>query len=181
MTDAFVNPSVILRGFSEGLVGAAELALEIARIILEGNRQEAAASRPLRTQDMGDRWSIYGTDPGHPDLVSMTIQKCNAAILSINDELPCALPTAGTAERFAAALVQAQGGKEELDQQRPFSIIDKDGNWIITGSRNSNRSAAGPGCFRLNVQKRNAQVLDISTEWVLEILPEVRSLLESYR
>ena len=108
----------------------------------------------------------------------MEIRKLDAAILSLGVPNPLEmLSSMPIVEKFAAILAEDAGDADELRQQLPFAVTDHGDTWLVRGSRNQNRMVEGPGRFHLEVQKRDARVLDMCFEGVLHTPPEVKEAL----
>jgi hypothetical protein len=50
----------------------------------------------------------------------------------------------------------------------PLTVSDEGSTWLIQGSFNRDHANEGPGPFKLEVQKRDAKVLDMGFEWILK-------------
>jgi len=87
-----------------------------------------------------------------------------------------AVETPGLAKTFAM-LVLRSASQEGVNEQLPLSVSDQGDTWLVQGSLNRDRAAEGPGPFKLEVQKRDAKVVDIGFEWVLKVPPEVQAAI----
>jgi len=171
--------------FDGGIVNNATIASRIAHLILESliGSTELLANMPLRVTDRADKWSIRGNQeagssvPGSCDL---EIRKRDAEVVVLSDQqTPDLLSDPPAAEKFASAVLVNAAGEEELSRQSPLIVDDKGETWRVRGSGNANRAVEGPGPFELEVQKRDARVLDMWFEWVLNTPPEVQVLLRT--
>lgn len=181
--DSDLNMAVIAL-FDGGVVNNANIAARLARLILEPliGAAELAANLPLRVEDRGDNWAIQGSReaPGRPGACDLDIRKRDAAVLVSGDrparDLLC---DPALAEAFAAAALENANGDEELRRQMPLVVSDQGEIWRVRGSHNADRAVEGPGPFHLEVQKRDARVLDMWSEWVLHTPPDVQALLRA--
>lgn len=179
MTD-IARPSVLLRGFDGGIVNNSGIALRLAQIILESliGPQRLTWCSPLQAEDREDRWEIASSNPSASRDCKIEIRKLDAAVVSLGvPNPPEALATAAAIEKFSAALAENEWGQNELRRQLPLAVSDKGDTWLVQGSGNAARDVEGPGPLHLEVQKRDARVLDIWFEWVLPTPPEVKELL----
>jgi hypothetical protein len=160
---------MLLHGFDGGIVNKSDVAFQLAEII----RPTIVEGSPPAIDDRGDQWRISNVNRSH----HLTIRKLDAAVLAVDGEhSPHALPTPKTAEKYTAILVEGNYGDGELERQLPFTILDKGGVWEVIGHGDPNRSGGGSGRFHLEVQKQNAQVLDMSFQWAISMPPEVKNL-----
>ena len=172
--------------FDGGVVNNASIAARLAQLILEPliGASELAANLPLRIEDHGDNWAIRGgrmaSGSGTPRTCDLDIRKLDAAVL-ISGDRPAQdlLGDPALAEKFAAAVLESTNGEEELRQQSPLIVSDQGETWRARGSRGADRTVEGPGPFHLEVQKRDARVLDMWFEWVLHTPPDVQALLRA--
>jgi hypothetical protein len=174
------RPSVVLHGFGGGIVSNSNIGLRLAQIILESviGPQRVALCLPLRAQDRDDRWTTTSDNASDLRNCRIDLRKLDAAVVSLSvDGTPEALPRAEAVEKLAAAIVENSRGSAELSRQLPFAITDKGDTWLVQGSDNAARAAEDPGPFHLEVQKRDARVLDMWFEWVLPTPPEVKELI----
>ena len=182
MSETPDQPSVVLHGFHGGIVNNAKVAQRLATVILNAveGPGRGAACRPLAAKDHGDRWLITCTDSDASNIRSVDIRKSNAAVrfLGIKGP-PQVLPNEDAAEKFAAILAENAGDADEVSQQSPFVVTDRGDAWFVRGSRNADRTFEGP--FRLEVQKRDARVLDMCFEGVLHVPPEVTAALRKQK
>lgn len=180
MTEMPDRPSVVLQGFHGGIVGSADIALRLAQILLQNlvGKARLASCLPLQAHDRGDRWSITGADGEEADACRIDIRKRDAAIAALGIErCPEVLGDPATVEKFAAVLAESAGGPAEPNRQMPFSVANHGATWLVRGSANADRMVEGPGPFRLEVQKRDARVLDMVFEGIIHTPPEVKELL----
>jgi len=160
---------MLLHGFDGGLVREPSVALELARLICPS----VVKGLPPAIDDRGDTWRISSINrSGHDWLI---IRKVDAAV----DAKPSihALPAPKTVEKFAEILIESSYGYNELKQQIPLTIVDKESSWEVLGHGDTGRSDGGSGRFHLEVQKHDARVLDMSFQWSLPIPAEVKILL----
>ena len=171
--------------FDGGIVNNANIASRIAHLILEPliGSTALSANMPLRVTDRADKWSIQGNRAASsavPGSCNLEIRKRDAEVLVLSDQqTQDLLSNPAAAERFASAVLENSAGKEELSRQSPLIVDDKGVTWRVRGSGNANRAIEGPGPFELEVQKRDARVLDMWFGWVLNTLPEVQALLRA--
>jgi len=175
---------MLLGAASGGVVNNAKVASQIAQLLLEPliGATEALVNMPLRVEDRGDRWWITGnrSAAGSDERGAgpIEVRKHDSAILA-----PGAtgnlLGDAASAEKFAATILANAAGVEELRRQSPLIAEDHGDSWRVRGSANAKRVAEGPGPFELLVQKRDARVLDMWFEWVLNTPPDVQSMLRA--
>lgn len=178
MPETADRPSIVLHGFIGGIVNNADIARRLAGIILESRlgANRFATYLPLQVQDCGASWLIKGS--GEAPACSIGIRKRDGAALSLEMENHAdALGGTVAAEKFASALAENAGGAAEASRQLPFAVADNGGSWLVHGSGNADRSVEGVGPFRLEVQKRDARVLDMCFEAVMHTPPEVREAL----
>jgi hypothetical protein len=154
---------MLLHGFDGGIVQEADAALQLARLIFP----TIVEGLPPAIDDRGDQWLISSINHDHHGTNCLTIRKLDAAVLAVEGEHSLhALPTAKTVEKFTTILVKSNYGDGELERQLPFTIVDKGKAWEVLGYGDANRSGDGSGRFHLEVQKHDAQVLDMSFQWV---------------
>jgi hypothetical protein len=176
---------LLLFGFgSGGVVNNAAIASRLARLILEPliGAAELSASLPLSVADRGDKWSVTGNEAvgAGAGACRLEIRKHDAAILGLHNPREIdLLGDPAIAETFAAAILVNAYGEERLREQSPLTVQDKGKSWLVRGSHNIDRAVQGPGPFRIEVQKRDAQVLDTYFEFVMKTPPEVQALLRA--
>lgn len=175
----------VIELFDGGVINNANIALKVANLVQEslGHGNEASARLPINITDRGDSWSVplsgwVGADGGV--VRRLEIRKRDAAIVPA--EGPFArdlLGDAAIAEKFAAAILENAAGTAALGRQAPLTVEDRGETWRIRGSANADRASEGPGPFELEVKKRDARVLDMKFEWVLETPPDVLEMLRA--
>jgi hypothetical protein len=171
--------------FDGGIVNNADIASRIAHLILEHliGSTALSANMPLRVTDRGDKWLIRGNRAASPAVLGscdLEIRKRDAeVVVSSDQQTQDLLSNRAAVERFASAVLENAAGKEELSRQSPLIVDDKGVTWRVRGRGNANRAVEGPGPFELEVQKRDARVLDMWFGWVLNTPPEVQALLRT--
>ncbi len=182
-----VSASILLLGAAQGgVINNRSVAARMAELLFGSllGSTELPANMALQIVDAGDRWSvresIAGPAPQMSKVRDFQIVKIDAAIVPA--EGPFAgdlLGDAAVAEKFAAAILENAAGTAELRRQAPLTVEDRGETWRIRGSANADRASEGPGPFELEVQKRDARVLDMKFEWVLETPPDVLEMLRA--
>jgi hypothetical protein len=115
-------------------------------------------------------------------LCDIEIRKRDAAIRVLSDQgTQYLLDDPAVAEKFGSAVLANAAGESELRRQLPLMVEDKEEIWRVRGSGNADREIEGPGPFLMEVQKRDARVLDMWFEWILDTPPEVDDLLRAPR
>lgn len=183
--DSDLNMAVIAL-FRGGVVNNANIAACLARLIPEPliGAAELAANLPLCVEDRGDSWAIQGSRaaPGASAVraCDLDIGKRDSAVL-VSGVRPARdlLGDPAIAGKFAAAVLENANGAEELRRQSPLVVSDRGESWQVRGSRGADRAVEGPGPFHLEVQKCDARVLNMWTEWVLHTPPDVLALLRA--
>jgi hypothetical protein len=183
-----MKPSILLLEATQGgVVNNAGVAARLAQVILESLAEPNGllTNRPLQVENCNDRWSVKRgrspVDPGRTDAYYMEIFKRDATIfLSSSDNSNQILLTCpSTVQKFAAIIIENARGKAELNRQLPLLIEDKVETWFVNGSGNVDRAVEGPGPCRLEIEKRDARVVDMWFEWILKTPPEAKALLRS--
>lgn len=170
------RPSVVLHGFTGGIVGSATAAVGLAEVMLASRmgRRDLANCLPLLAQDLGDRWLVSSAAQDVGQLCNIEIRKLDAALLSFGVETPSeVLDSAATTKRIAEILVENASGSGELSRQLPFIVIDRGDTWLVRGSRNAERTVEGAGSFHLELRKRDGGVLEMYFVGVLHTPQEV--------
>jgi NTF2 fold immunity protein of polymorphic toxin system component len=67
---------------------------------------------------------------------------------------------AEVARRVGEFLIEAHGGRAELEHQLPLEILDKGKSWQIEGGRNRNHEPEGEGALLMSVRKFDGAVSD---------------------
>lgn len=171
MPEAADAPSVILHGFAGGIVNSADLALRLAQVILDGaQRSDKPTTRTsLQVQDRGSSWSVRSVDGNGADVYEIDIRKRDAAICDRNFQQPLdVLGDMAVAEKFAAVLARASAGAADFNWQLPLTVIDRGDAWLVRGSDNPRPAPEGLGPFHLGVRKRDAKVLDMFFEGIID-------------
>lgn len=165
--------AMLLQGFDGGIVCKADVALQLAMIIFP----EIAEGPPPAIGDRGDQWLIR-INRSEDDANYVSIRKLDAAILADDGwRLTHALPNSKIAEKFTTILIESNYGDDELARQIPFTIINEGSTWRVSGRGDPNRADGGNGRFHLDVQKHDAQVLNMSFQWGLPVPKEITNLL----
>ena len=176
------RPSVMLHGFQGGIVYNEKVALRLAQVLFGGSASSPtrAGRLPLEVRDHGNTWVVVTVGSDTQSGRSMEIRKRDAAVLSLDGQSPPELlGAAATAQHIAAVLADSAGDPDEAVRQQPFTVTDRGETWIVRGSGNADRAVEGPGPFYLEVQKRDARVLDMHFEAVIHTPPEVKELLRA--
>lgn len=159
--------------FDGGIVNNAGIALHIAHLILEPllGPTEWSKNLPLYVADRGDKWLIQGNreqGSASSGCCDIEIRKRDAALRVLSDQgTQYLLHDPAVAEKFGSAVLANAAGESELRRQLPLMVEDKEEFWRVRGSGNAARAIEGPGPFLLEVQKRDARVLDLWFEWIL--------------
>ena len=173
--------------FDGGVVNNADIALRIAHLVLEPliGPTEFSRNLPLRVADHGDKWLIQGNreqSSGSLESCDIEIRKRDAAVRVLSDQgTQYLLHDPAAVEKFGSAVLANAAGESELRRQLPLMVEDKEEIWRVRGSGNADRAIEGPGPFLMEVQKRDAQVLDLWFEWILDTPPGVDELLRVTR
>jgi|SRR6185437_6067351 len=176
------RPSVVLQGFIGGVVNTADAASRLAQVMLGRlvGQRRLARCLPLQVQDRGDRWSLSGSGGDRPSECRIEIDKLDATVLSLGVPTPPEiLSDAATAQKFAAILAETAGDGAGSEQHWRCAVTDRGNTWLVRCRSNITPAIEGQGPFRLEVQKRDAQVLDIWFEWHVDAPPEVDELLRT--
>jgi len=179
--------SILLLEAAHGsLVNTAEFAARIAESVLdrEIGTVKAPGNRVANVEDRGHCWSVR-VERGKPQSAANTeieveIQKRDAAVSGsgIGHPRP-AIGTRELAEKIATLILRQKYGEDELQRQQPLRVEDKGDVWGVRGSFNIDRVLEGPGPFIIELQKRDARVLNILFEGVIKVLPDVQDLLRN--
>lgn len=178
------RPSVVLQGFIGGVVNTADAASRLAQVILGRLVGQRRLERclPLQVQDRGDRWSLSGSGGDPPSECRIEINKLDAAVLSLGVPTPPEiLSDAATAQKFAAILAETAGDGAGSEQHARCAVTDRGNTWLVRCGGHITPAIEGPGPFLMEVQKRDARVLDLWFEWVLDTPPDVDDLLRAPR
>jgi hypothetical protein len=180
-----VGIGILLLGAAQGgVVNNRNIAVRLAELLFGSflGSSELQGNIAFQIVDAGDWWSVRGSLAGPArhmsTLCEFRIVKSDATVIDEHGGAPRdLLGDAAIAEKFAAALLENAAGAAELQRQRPLVVEDRGETWRIRGGANADRAVEGPGPFALEVQKRDARVLDIKFEWVLETPPDLREML----
>ena len=82
--------------------------------------------------------------------------------------------------RIAELLCEAHYGREELDRQKPLSLIDKDNYWRVEGSLNRDGKVEGPGEFVVSIEKYDGRVTDFGLCYRYHAHPSVVPMLQKH-
>ena len=176
------RPSVVLQGFIGGVVNTADAASRLAQVILGRliDQRRLARCLPLQVQDRGDRWFLSGSGEDRPPECRIEIDKLDARVLSLGVPTPPEiLRDAATAREFAAILAETGGDGASSEQHSRCAVTDRGDTWLVRCRGHIPPATEGSGPFRLEIQKRDARVLDIWFEWNLYTPPEVDELLRT--
>ena len=181
MSQAAPRPSVVLHGFQGGIVYTAEIAVRLAEVVVGcvPVGEKSSGSLHLKAQDNGTTWLIAEAGKGARSC-RIEIAKSDATVHWLEGGEPsAALPTEEAASRFAAVLADGASPIAKMYPQSPFLVTDCGETWIVRGSGNADRAVEGPGPFHLEVQKRDARILDMYFQAVIHSPPEVNELLRA--
>jgi hypothetical protein len=172
-----------LAAMNGGVAAKADTAQKLAEFF-SGTFAKHGKSYSIQLIDKGDRWQVQNHDPAawEDNIIYFDIRKVDASLSPLPDVAPnwTAIDTADAARKFAMLILKSVD-PDGANDQLPLTAHDQGNTWLIQGSLNCNRAAEGPGPFKLEVQKRDAKVVDIGFEWVLKVPPEVRAALRRAR
>ncbi|HLI13223.1 MAG TPA: NTF2 fold immunity protein [Alphaproteobacteria bacterium] len=87
------------------------------------------------------------------------------------------IDNADIASRLAELLITNHYGLAQMEAQRPYSVIDQEDQWVVTGSRNKDREDEGLGPAKIIIRKKDGKILDMHIPYVLHPHPDVRPIL----
>jgi hypothetical protein len=172
---------MLLQGALNGnIITDAQSALRVARLIL---RILAAPHGHFIVEDKGDRWSVVATVPpkiGNPSQ-QIDIKKEDATVLSPQRSKQDMFANCSAATEFAEIVIESAWGRADLKKQYPIAVSDSGKTWIVRGSRNADRAVEGLGPLNLEFLKGDGRVLNLFTEWFLDIPDDIKQFIRAQR